>query len=115
VSARHRVEKRSRAAGVVAVPAVAALLAAGIVDQPVSAPAPIAVHQQHRVVSDQQVGLAALALFAVPGAGVQFPPGALDTQDGGIWSGSRTSPSSTIRRATREPSRRPPSMPAPPG
>ncbi len=85
MSARHRVEKRSRAAGVVAVPAVAALLAAGIVDQPVSAPAPIAVHQQHRVVSDQQVGLAALALFAVPGAGVQFPPGALDTQDGGIW------------------------------
>lgn len=86
MSARHRVKKRSRAAGVVAVPAVAALLAAGIVDQPVSPPAPTAVHQQqHRVVSAQEVALAALALFAVPGAGVQFPPGALDTQDGGIW------------------------------
>ncbi|KAA0118544.1 PE-PPE domain-containing protein [Mycolicibacterium sp. P9-22] len=85
MSARHRVKKRSRAAGVVAVPAVAALLAAGMVEQPLSAPAPIAVHQQHRVVSDQEVALAALALFAVPGAGVQFPPGALDTQDGGIW------------------------------
>lgn len=85
MSARHRVKKRSRAASVVVVPAVAALLAAGIVDQPVSPPAPIAVHQQHRVVTAQEVALAALALFAVPGAGVQFPPGALDTQDGGIW------------------------------
>jgi len=47
----------------------------------VSPPAPIAVHQQHRVVSAQEVALAALALFAVPGAGVQFPPGALDTQE----------------------------------
>lgn len=84
MSARHRVKNRSRAASVVAVPAVAALLAAGIVDQPVSRPvAPVV--QQHRVVSAQEVALAALALFAVPGAGVQFPPGALDTQDGGIW------------------------------
>lgn len=87
MSARHRAKKHSRAASVVAVPAVAALLAAGIVDQPVSRPVPTVVHQQqqHRVVSAQDVALAALALFAVPGAGVQFPPGALDTQDGGIW------------------------------
>ncbi|MBJ7462933.1 MAG: PE-PPE domain-containing protein [Mycolicibacterium sp.] len=87
MSARHRAKKHSRAASVVAVPAVAALLAAGIVDQPVSRPVPTVVNQQqqHRVVSAQDVALAALALFAVPGAGVQFPPGALDTQDGGIW------------------------------
>ncbi len=86
MSARHRAKRHSRAASVVAVPAVAALLAAGIVDQPVSRPVPTVVQQQHhRVVSAQDVALAALALFAVPGAGVQFPPGALDTQDGGIW------------------------------
>lgn len=85
MSARHRAKKHSRAASVIAVPAVAALLAAGIVDQPVSRPVPTVVQQQHRVVSAQDVALAALALFAVPGAGVQFPPGALDTQDGGIW------------------------------
>jgi hypothetical protein len=86
VSARHRAKKHRRAASVVAVPAVAALIAGGIhVDQPESRPDPVAVVQQHRVVSAQDVALAALALFAVPGAGVQFPPGALDTQDGGIW------------------------------
>ena len=62
-----------------AVPAVAALIAGGIhVDQPESRPDPVAVVQQHRVVSAQDVALAALALFAVPGAGVQFPPGALE-------------------------------------
>ena len=86
MSARHRAKKHRRAASVVAVPAVAALIAGGIhVDQPESRPDPVAVVQQHRVVSAQDVALAALALFAVPGAGVQFPPGALDTQDGGIW------------------------------
>ncbi|MCF6386547.1 PE-PPE domain-containing protein [Mycobacterium sp. MBM] len=86
MSARHRAKKTRRAASVIAVPAVAALIAGGIVvDQPVDRPAPVAVHQQHRIVSAHDVALAALALFAVPGAGVQFPPGALDTQDGGIW------------------------------
>lgn len=86
MSARHRAKKHRRAARVVAVPAMAALIAGGIVvDQPESRPDPVAVVQQHRVVSAQDVALAALALFAVPGAGVQFPPGALDTQDGGIW------------------------------
>ncbi|MGK2868529.1 MAG: PE-PPE domain-containing protein [Mycobacterium sp.] len=90
MSARHRVKKRSRAAKVVAVPAIAALLTAGVVDQPVrnhelSHQAVAEVRQPHRVVTAEQVALAALALFAVPGAGVQFPPGALDTQDGGIW------------------------------
>lgn len=91
MSARHRVKRRSRAAKVVAVPAIAALLTSGVVDQPVRNQEMIhqslaeEVRQPNRVVAAEQVALAALALFAVPGAGVQFPPGALDTQDGGIW------------------------------
>lgn len=86
VSGRHRVKKRNRVATAVAVPAAAVLLAGGVVDhsEP-AAPQPPAIAQQHRTVSTDAVALAALALFAVPGAGVQFPAGALDTQDGGIW------------------------------
>ncbi|MGN7780797.1 PE-PPE domain-containing protein [Mycolicibacterium sp. 22603] len=77
---RHRISRIA-----VAVPAVAVLLAGGVVDHTVPTdPAPPVV-QQHRTLSAQAVELAALALFAVPGAGVQFPAGALDTQDGGVW------------------------------
>lgn len=106
MSARHRVKKRSRAATAVAVPAIAALLTAGVVDQPVrhhelSHQALTELRQPHRVVTAEQVALAALALFAVPGAGVQFPPGALDTQDGGIW--RRIQDITVLNDATRYP------------
>lgn len=85
MSGRHRVKKRNRVATAVAVPAAAVLLAGGVVDHAApAAPQPPAI-AQHRTVSTDAVALAALALFAVPGAGVQFPAGALDTQDGGIW------------------------------
>lgn len=87
MSGRHRVKKRNRVAKAVAVPAAAALLAGGIVDHSMPAPQePAAIHQQqHRVISNRAIELAALALFAVPGAGVQFPPGALAEQDSGVW------------------------------
>ncbi|MGW0161252.1 PE-PPE domain-containing protein [Mycobacterium sp. NPDC003323] len=86
MSGRHRVKKRNRVARAVAVPAAAALLAGGVVDHSVAAPPePAPLHQQHRTVSTDAVALAALALFAVPGAGVQFPEGAIGDQDGGVW------------------------------
>ncbi|MDX1875757.1 PE-PPE domain-containing protein [Mycolicibacterium sp. 120266] len=85
MTARHRMRKNNRAIRILAVPATAALLVTAAVDQPVIQQMPYAVHQQHRPVSTDAVDLAALALFAVPGAGVNFPPGALAEQDGGVW------------------------------
>ncbi|CDO09636.1 PE-PPE domain-containing protein [Mycolicibacterium cosmeticum] len=85
MTARHRVRKNNRAIGILVVPAAAALLVTAAVDQPVVQQMPYAVHQPHRAVSADAVDLAALALFAVPGAGVNFPPGALAEQDGGVW------------------------------
>lgn len=85
MTARHRVKKNKRTTKILVVPAVAALLVAGAVQPPMTHPAPTEVHQPHRAVSADAVALAALALFAVPGAGVNFPPGALAEQDGGIW------------------------------
>lgn len=85
VTARHRMRKNGRAIRILVVPVTAALLVTAAVDQPVIQHMPYAVHQQHRTVSADAVDLAALALFAVPGAGVNFPPGALAEQDGGVW------------------------------
>lgn len=85
VTPRHRMRKNSRAIRILVVPVTAALLVTAAVDQPVIQQMPYAVHQQHRMVSADAVDLAALALFAVPGAGVNFPPGALAEQDGGVW------------------------------
>ncbi|MCX2710438.1 PE-PPE domain-containing protein [Mycolicibacterium sp. J2] len=84
MTARHRVRKNNRAIRILVVPATAALLVTAT-DQPVVQQMPYAVHQPHRAVSADAVDLAALALFAVPGAGVNFPPGALAEQDGGVW------------------------------